>query len=103
MEAAVSAAAPVKREGADKMRKKRYLPMLAASLALAGLMGGCGDTGLMPAGLEEEKTESKTADLDWYINFSWFTTTWGKSEVSKAVTDLTGVNVHFLSPKGDES
>lgn len=103
MEAAVSAAAPVKREGADKMRKKRYLPMLAASLALAGLMGGCGDTGLMPAGREEEKTESKTADLDWYINFSWFTTTWGKSEVSKAVTDLTGVNVHFLSPKGDES
>ena len=34
------------------MRKKRYLPMLAVSLALAGLMGGCGDTGLMPAGRE---------------------------------------------------
>ncbi len=33
--------------------------MLAASLALAGLMGGCGDTGLMPAGREEEKNRAK--------------------------------------------
>ena len=77
--------------------------MLAAVTALVCLMGGCGDTGLMPTGSEEREKESSIVDLDWYINFSWFTTTWGKSQVSKAVTDITGANIHFLAPKGDES
>ena len=77
--------------------------MLAAVPALVCLMGGCGDTGLMPTGSEEREKESSIVDLDWYINFSWFTTTWEKSQVSKAVTDITGANIHFLAPKGDES
>lgn len=85
------------------MSKKRYLPMFLTVLFFGSLMGGCGETGIMPASREGQKTEGGIVDLDWYINFSWFTTTWGKSEVSKAVTDLTGVNIHFLSPKGDEA
>lgn len=98
-----SGTVPVEGEGAEKMKKMRYLFMLAAVPAFVCLMGGCGDTGLMPTGSEEREKESSIVDLDWYINFSWFTTTWGKSQVSKAVTDITGANIHFLAPKGDES
>ena len=41
--------------------------------------------------------------LDWYINFSWFTAKWGESEVSKAITEKTGVNVNFIVPSGNPS
>ena len=41
--------------------------------------------------------------LDWYINFSWFNTSWGESVVSKAITEKTGVNVRFTAPTGNEA
>lgn len=41
--------------------------------------------------------------LDWYINFSWFATTWGEDAVSQAITEKTGVNIRFLSPSGSET
>lgn len=40
--------------------------------------------------------------LNWYINYSWFTTTWGENLVSKAITDETGVNINFIKPSGNE-
>ncbi len=41
--------------------------------------------------------------LDWYINFSWFTTTWGGNLVSDMITKETGVDVDFITPAGNES
>ena len=52
-----SGTVPVEGEGAEKMKKMRYLFMLAAVPALVCLMGGCGDTGLMPTGSEERERE----------------------------------------------
>lgn len=41
--------------------------------------------------------------LDWYINYSWFTTPWGENAVSKKITEETGVNIRFMTPMGNES
>lgn len=41
--------------------------------------------------------------LDWYINFSWFTSPWGGNLVSDTITKETGVNVNFITPAGNES
>ena len=40
--------------------------------------------------------------LNWYINFSWFSTTWGENLVAKTITDETGVSVNFIVPTGSE-
>ncbi|MCQ2598283.1 MAG: extracellular solute-binding protein [Treponema sp.] len=41
--------------------------------------------------------------LDWYINFSWFARHWGDSQVSKYITEKTGVDVNFIVPAGNEA
>ena len=40
--------------------------------------------------------------LDWYINYSWYNTSWGSSVVSRAITENTGVNINFITPQGNE-
>ena len=45
---------------------------------------------------------SEPVTLDWYVNYSWFTSTWGENLVSKAITDETGVNINFIHPSGNE-
>lgn len=41
--------------------------------------------------------------LDWYVNYSWFTTPWGENAVSRAITRETGVDINFITPMGNES
>lgn len=41
--------------------------------------------------------------LEWYVNYSWFTTPWGENLVSKTITEETGINVEFVTPIGNES
>lgn len=41
--------------------------------------------------------------FDWYINFSWFARHWGDSEVSKYITEKTGVDINFIVPAGNEA
>lgn len=40
--------------------------------------------------------------LDWYVNFSWFTTQWGNNVVTKKITEDTGIHIKFISPMGNE-
>ena len=40
--------------------------------------------------------------LEWYVNYSWFTTPWGENAVSKKITEDTGISVRFITPKGNE-
>lgn len=42
-------------------------------------------------------------ELDWYINFSWFTTPWGEDATSQKITEDTGVDVNFIVPAGNEA
>lgn len=67
-------------------------------IAAVVLLSGC-------TGVHTEKPTENVADivsLDWYINFSWFQTEWGASDVSRAITERTGVDVNFISPMGSE-
>ncbi|MCC8051566.1 MAG: extracellular solute-binding protein [Clostridiales bacterium] len=41
--------------------------------------------------------------LNWYINYSWFTTGWGQNAVSQKITEETGVTVNFITPAGTET
>lgn len=41
--------------------------------------------------------------LDWYVNFSWFTTPFGGNVVSEKITEETGININFLTPRGSEA
>lgn len=41
--------------------------------------------------------------LEWYINYSWFTTPWGENLVSKTITEETGIDIEFTVPIGNES
>lgn len=41
--------------------------------------------------------------LDWYINFSWYTTPWGGNLVSDKITQETGVDINFITPAGNET
>lgn len=57
--------------------------------------------GLTASGCNNSEKEVKTVDLSWYINFSWFATSWGDNMVSKAITEQTGCNIDFVVPSGD--
>ncbi len=46
---------------------------------------------------------SEKIKFDWYIHFSWFARHWGDSQVSKYITEKTGVDVNFVVPAGNES
>ena len=53
-------------------------------------LAGCAQT--RPAQVVSAEPE----ELDWYVNFSWYNTTWGGNAVSDAITDKTGVTVNFI-------
>lgn len=84
----------------------RRFASFALCLALLSGLAGCAQ--LHPA--EPASTaqtdiagEEQAVRLDWYINYSWYTTTWGGNAVSQAITEKTGVDIHFISPSGNES
>ena len=82
----------------------------------AGMAGLCA---ILFIGALYGKEDRKTADvdgkeiwqqyakepvtLDWYVNYSWFTTPWGNNAVSEKITEETGVTVHFITPMGNET
>ncbi len=85
--------------------KRMTILCMLATLVLTG----CGTDGEPRTITEEDGGPAylKFADdpitLDWYINYSWYTTPWGQNMVSKAITDETGVSINFIVPTGSES
>lgn len=51
----------------------------------------------------ELESKKEVITLTWYINFSWFDKVWGEDEVSKYITEQTGIHVEYVVPTGDES
>lgn len=82
---------------------KRILSWTLSFLLLMTL-AGCAQA--HPAGVVSEAS-SETAEnrvtLEWYINYNWYNTPWGGNAVSRAVSERTGANIHFVSPDGNES
>lgn len=80
--------------------RRQFLALCTAALP-AGLAACAepGASGADPSGAGAEEPVT----LDWYINFSWYSTPWGGNTVSDAITRETGVSVNFISPSGSET
>jgi len=74
------------------MRKSTWI-IGAALVCIAVLLNGCG---------REIKKEIQDVTLNWYVNFSWYSTTWGENIVSQAITEKTHTSIEFIAPKGSE-
>ena len=49
------------------------------------------------------RSSDDNVKLQWYINFSWFTTPWGEDLTSKTITEETGIDIEFIVPAGNEA
>ena len=49
---------------------------------------------------EKEGHSAQPVTLNWYIDLPWFVETWGQDQVSRMITEKTGVSVHFITPVG---
>lgn len=86
------------------MKKIGFGPVLLLAAALCGCGGRQDAAKDLRAGLTMcEQHAGDAVTLEWYINYSWFTTPWGENAVSKKITEDTGVSVRFITPKGNEN
>jgi len=86
------------------MLKKIVTAVLCIGISTV-LLSGCGNN-------EDKNTDDNIPSwevnakdqvtFDWYINYSWFVTSWGGDLVSDTITEKTGVNVNFVTPLGNE-
>lgn len=104
--------------------RKSLVFLLGVILVFGGLCASCTssntDTGTKKdttTNVDTDNTGSENADmpawqkyadeepitLDWYINYSWYTTPWGVNAVSQSITEETGVSVEFITPMGNET
>ncbi len=83
------------------------LCMIATSVVFAGGKKDTAKNAATVAGTEDVPGWTLNKDtpitFDWYIHFSWFARHWGDSEVSKYITEKTGVNINFNVPAGNEA
>src|SRR5574344_2280714 len=90
--------------------KKTKVVVLGLMVALAAAFTGCkGKATENGTKIGSEKAPGWTLNaktpikFDWYINFSWFARHWGDSQVSKYITQKTGVDINFVVPAGNEA
>lgn len=86
-----------------------YLTLLLLTSLSLFLLTGCNSNNGQEDKLElEETTENRQNNpddkvtLDWYVNYSWFTTQWGGNVVSDKITEETGIDINFITPTGNE-
>lgn len=91
---------------------KRWLYIAAVFGGCAAALWGCGRR-QAEQHTEESITEAESSrmgweayagdseELEWYVNYSWFTTGWGENLVSKKITEETGTSISFVTPVGN--
>ena len=67
-----------------------------------GAGGGSGMADVSEDAPAWQKYAKEPVTFDWYINYSWFNSEWGGNVVSDKITEETGVNIHFITPGGNE-
>lgn len=77
------------------------------NIALAGLLALGTVLALDACAVQEEQpapgqTRQEPITLDWYVNYTWYSTPWGGNLVSDTITEETGIAVNFISPIGNE-
>ncbi|MGN0156003.1 MAG: extracellular solute-binding protein [Lachnospiraceae bacterium] len=99
----------------NKICLKKWSFLILLCLLATGT-AGCGKNKKMESEITRENVEvaekgsvpgwqlhaDDPVTFDWYINYSWFTTPWGENVVSQKITEETGINIHFITPKGNE-
>lgn len=109
------------------LKLKKAIAFLIAACMLIGLITGCGKTNTtdkensttaqkveetIQASVIAESTEpnpdepgwkldTSPVTLKWFLDANWYQFKWGDSQVSKYVTQKTGVNIDFDVPSGD--
>lgn len=83
------------------MKKIKLYTVILLGIMLMGTLAGCESKDSEE--IQENETAQTIETFDWYINFSWYKTPWGENIVSKAITEKTGVNINFITPKGNAS
>lgn len=95
----------------DRCRKIFSLMIFGSFIALNA--AGCVTDKEYPVDREEQENDQSLpgwqlhrddeVSLDWYVNFTWYTTPWGENVVSKAITEETGIYINFITPMGSEA
>lgn len=98
------------------MRSKKVVSVLLAGALSVSVLAGCGggqkpaDKGALPAAktaaTAEElgwKADTEPVTLDWYINYSWYSSLWDAGEYSQYIQSKTGVKANFIIPAGNEA
>lgn len=93
----------------------RRIAILAAVLLLVlAVLAACSrgedavETGGAASDLSPDEpgwmVDTSPITMDWYIHFSWFGNEWGQGDVVSAyVTELTGVEIDYVVPAGNEA
>ncbi len=98
----------------QRMNRLFALSMVCGAISMATIYAAAGGDGAATLSLTARAQSaaatpgwSAYADepitLNWYINYSWFTTGWGQNAVSQKITEETGVTVNFITPAGTET
>lgn len=93
--------------------------VLILGLGVSVMLGGCGEkvnsdlkeptsTDVQSGEIDDDapgwkKHALDKVELDWYINFSWYSTPWGNNAVSQKITEETGVTINYITPVGNEA
>lgn len=83
-------------------RRLGWVMKTALFLAITFVLCACGRTESVDGDKAETAAENEPITLDWYINFTWYSTPWGGNVVSDKITEETGVSVNFIAPMGSE-
>ena len=104
------------RKQKENRKRRKWIQVLSALAMCTLWCAGCADGKVQDTqtaeliqeeGQEEQPGWQKHAQdpvtLDWYINFSWYTTPWGENAVSKKMEEETGIHIDFSAPMGNEN
>lgn len=85
------------------IREKLLTVLMAIGIVMG--MSACGGEEAVSSEGNSQHTQQVQDEitLDWYVNYSWFATSWGENLVSQTITEKTGVNVNFVTPIGNET
>lgn len=96
---------------------KRLIALTLCTAMATSLVAGCGGQGgneSKDGALPEAKTTAAEGEpgwksdtdpitLDWYVNYSWYTSKWDTGAFSQYIEEKTGVKANFIIPSGSEA
>jgi putative aldouronate transport system substrate-binding protein len=85
---------------------KRGISMVLVALLLVSLLAGFAVAEAPAATAVAEpgwKLDTTPITINWYVNYSWYVSTWDTALYSQYMERKTGVKINFIVPAGNES